>query len=342
MLSKMCTYRKKLPSPNSDTTKGIVHTTLPNQLANVTMFGAIAAARKAGYGDKEQADDAAVEAMRNQFNSMPVKATIVIGEGERDEAPMLYIGEQLGSGGPAIDIAVDPLENTNATATLGPRAISVLAASESGGLFHAPDMYMEKLIVGPEAAPYVDLDFTVKKNIAGIAKGLERDIEDLVIVVLDRDRHEDLVADIRATGARVKLIPDGDLLPGIAAAMRGTGIHAVMGIGAAPEGVITAAALRCIKGKMQARFWPKNEEEKKRLKKMGGSLNKVYTHEELAPGKTIIFSATGVTNGDILHGVRFFGHGARTQTLLMDNQSHQIRFIDTTHVFDKLKIEYHL
>lgn len=319
-----------------------MHTTLPSQLANVTMCGAIAAARKAGFGDKHQADDAAVVAMREQLNSLPIRGTIVIGEGERDEAPMLFIGEKLGSGGRAIDIAVDPLENTNATASLGPRAISVLAVSERGGLFHAPDMYMEKLIVGPEAAPYVDLDYSVKKNIAGIAKGLERDIEDLVIVVLDRDRHEELIVEIRETGARVKLIPDGDLLPGIAAAMRGTGIHAVMGIGAAPEGVITAAALRCIKGKMQARFWPKNDEEKRRLTKMGGKLGKVYSHEELAPGKTVIFAATGVTNGDVLRGVHFFGHGARTQSLIMDNQSHQINFIDTTHVFDKTQIEYRL
>jgi len=316
--------------------------TLAYDLANTTMVGAMAAARKAGFGDKDLADQAAVEAMRTQLNQLDVTASIVIGEGERDQAPMLYIGEKLGKGGQAIDIAVDPLENTNATTSLGPRAISVLAASEKGGLFHAPDMYMNKLIVGPEAAEVVDLDYPVKKNLKNLAKALERTVEDLVIVILDRDRHEELIAQVRATGARVKLIPDGDLIPGIAAAMRGTGIHAVMGIGAAPEGVITAAALNCIKGKMQARFWPKNQAEKERLIKMGGDPNKVYTHAELAPGKTLIFAATGVTNGDVLKGVRFFGHGARTQTLLIDNQTNQIRFIDTTHVFDKDQIEYRL
>jgi len=319
-----------------------MHHTFSQHLANTTMAGAIAAARKSGFGNKNSADLAATEAMRAYLDQMPAQTTIVIGEGERDEAPMLYIGEKIGQGQTKIDVAVDPLENTNATANLNNRAISVLAASEAGGLFHAPDMYMNKLIVGPEAAEHVDLDYSVEKNIQGLAKGLERDIEDLVIVVLDRDRHEDLVAEIRRVGARVKLISDGDLLPGIAAAMRGTGIHAVMGIGAAPEGVITAAALRCIKGKMQARFWPKNDEEKQRLKKMGGKLDKVYTHEELASGHTIIFAATGVTNGDVLRGVRFFGHGARTHTLLMDNQTNQIRFIDTTHVFDKEQIKYRL
>jgi len=319
-----------------------MHNTLPQHLANTTMVGAIAAARKSGFGEKNEADQAATEAIRKHFGHIPFETTIVIGEGERDEAPMLYIGEKIGKGDQKIDVAIDPLENTNATAYLGNRAISVLAASETGGLFHAPDMYMRKLIVGPEAAPYVDLDYSAEKNIKGMAKGLERDIEDLVVVILDRDRHEDLIKEVRATGARVKLIADGDLLPGIAAAMRGTGIHAVMGIGAAPEGVITAAALRCIKGKMQARFWPKNDAEKKRLIKMGGKLDKVYTHEELASGKTIIFTATGVTNGDILKGVRFFGHGARTHSLLMDNQTNQVRFIDTTHVFDKERVEYRM
>ena len=319
-----------------------MHNTLPQHLANTTMVGAIAAARKSGFGEKNEADQAATEAIRKHFGHIPFETTIVIGEGERDEAPMLYIGEKIGKGKQKIDVAIDPLENTNATAYLGNRAISVLAASETGGLFHAPDMYMRKLIVGPEAAPYVDLDYSAEKNIKGMAKGLERDIEDLVVVILDRDRHEDLIKEVRATGARVKLIADGDLLPGIAAAMRGTGIHAVMGIGAAPEGVITAAALRCIKGKMQARFWPKNDAEKKRLIKMGGKLDKVYTHEELASGKTIIFTATGVTNGDILKGVRFFGHGARTHSLLMDNQTNQVRFIDTTHVFDKERVEYRM
>jgi fructose-1,6-bisphosphatase II len=289
------------------------------------------------------ADREAVRAMRKFLNSVDFKGKVVIGEGERDKAPMLYIGEKLGTGkGNAVDIAVDPLENTNATAALGPRAISVLAASEKGGLFHAPDMYMEKLVVGPEASGKVELDAPVKKNLAAIAKALERDVRDLVVVVLDRDRHEELITDIRKVGARVKLVPDGDLLPGIAACMRGSGVHALMGIGAAPEGVMTAAALRCIKGEMQARFWPKNKEEEKRLKKMGGDPKKIYKENNLASGETIIFCATGVTDGDILQGVKFFGGGARTHTLVMSTQTGKIRFVDTTHVFDKKVIEYRL
>ncbi|MCK4588567.1 class II fructose-bisphosphatase [Candidatus Woesebacteria bacterium] len=313
------------------------------ELSHATEVGAIAAARAAGFGDKKMADREAVRAMRGFLNSVDFKGKVVIGEGERDEAPMLYIGEKLGTGkGSAVDIAVDPLENTNATAALGPRAISVLAASEKGGLFHAPDMYMEKLVVGPEALGKVELDAPVKKNLAAIAKTLDRDVRDLVVVVLDRDRHEELITDIRKAGARVKLVPDGDLLPGIAACMRGSGVHALMGIGAAPEGVITAAALRCIKGEMQARFWPKNKEEEKRLKKMGGDPKKIYKEKNLASGETIIFCATGVTDGDILQGVNFFGGGARTHTLVMSTQTGKIRFVDTTHVFDKKVIEYRL
>jgi len=313
------------------------------QLSHATEVGAMAAARAAGFGDKKGADRAAVKAMRKFFNGVEFSGRVVIGEGERDEAPMLFIGEKLGTGkGKAVDIAVDPLENTNATASLGPRAIAVLAASERGGLFHAPDMYMEKLVVGPEAAGKVHLDATPKANLKTLAKVLERDIRDLVIVILDRDRHEELIAKVRETGARVKLIPDGDLLPGAAVCMRGTGVHAVMGIGAAPEGVMTAAALRCLKGGMQARFWPKNAEEEERLKKMGGSLKKIYSEKELASGKTIIFCATGVTNGDVLKGVRFFGGGARTHSLVMSTQTGKIRLVDTTHVFDKKEIEFRL
>lgn len=313
------------------------------QLSHSTELAAIAAARAAGFGNKNRADAAAVKAMRKYFNTVEFDGKVVIGEGEKDEAPMLFIGEELGTKkGRKIDIAVDPLENTNATASLGPRAIAVLAAAERGGLFHAPDMYMAKLIVGPEAAGKVNLDASVKKNLSVLAESLERNIKDLVVVVLDRDRHDELIKDIRKAGARVKLIPDGDLLPGIAAAMRGSGIHAVMGIGAAPEGVITAAGLRCIKGEIQARFWPKNKEEEERLKKMGGDPEKVYKTEELASGENIIFCASGVTDGDILKGVRFFGGGARTNSLVMNTVSNKIRLIDTTHVFDKNKIEYQL
>ncbi|MBT4124242.1 MAG: class II fructose-bisphosphatase [Candidatus Pacebacteria bacterium] len=317
--------------------------TLALSLSHATEIGAIEAARAAGYGDKNGADQAAVTAIRDSFNKIDFSGKIVIGEGERDEAPMLYIGEKVGTGkGKEVDIAIDPLENTNATATLGPRAIAVLAASEKGGLFHAPDMYMEKLIVPPRAAGKVNLDDPVKTTLKTLATVLKRDVDDLTITILDRSRNEETIAKVREAGARVKLIMDGDLFPGVATCMRGTGVHAVMGIGAAPEGVMTAAALRCIKGEMQARFWPKNKGEEDRLKKMRGKLNKIYTHKELASGKNIIFCATGVTNGDILKGIRFFGDGARTHSLVMTNQSNKIRFIDTTHVFDRKTVEYHI
>ena len=313
------------------------------ELNHATEVGAIGAARAAGFGDKKRADNEAVKAMRASLNQVDFKGRVVIGEGERDEAPMLYIGEELGTGkGLAIDIAVDPLENTNATAGLGPRAISVLAASEKGGLFHAPDMYMEKLIVDPRAAGKVHLDAAPKDNLKAIAKSLDRDIKDLVVVMLDRPRNEEQVAKVREAGARVQLVLDGDLMPGIAACMRGTGVHAVMGIGAAPEGVITAAGIRCLKGEMQARFWPQSQEEEKRLVKMGGKLGKIYTHDELASGKTIMFCATGVTSGEALRGVKFFGGGCRTHSLVMSIQTEKVRFIDTTHVFDKNKIDYRL
>jgi len=313
------------------------------ELLHATEVGAIGAARESGFGDKKNADRGAVKAMRQYLNTVKFRGRIVIGEGEKDEAPMLYIGESLGTGkGLAIDIAVDPLENTNATATLGMRAISVLAASEKGGLYQGPEMYMDKLIVGSEAAGKVHLDDAPKKNLKALAESLDRDIRDLVIVILDRERNEEIVAKVREAGARVSLIADGDLIPGIAACMRGTGVHAVMGIGGGPEGVIVAAAIRCLKGEMQARFWPKNQEEREKLIKMGRNPNKLYTHEELASGKKIVFCATGVTDGEVLTGVKFFGGGARTHSLLMSTEVEKVRFIDTTHVFNRKEIEFRL
>ena len=325
------------------------------ELSHATEAGAIAAARAAGFGDKEAADQAATEAMRAFLNTVDFHGRIVIGEGERDAAPMLYIGEELGAKGGAhngkrghsdisttraIDIAVDPLENTNATASLGPRAISVLAAAEKNGLFHAPDMYMEKLIVPNEAAGKVKLDDPAEKTVRTVARSLGRDVADLVVVILDRPRNQSYIDGVRKAGARVKLVPDGDLMPGIAACMRGSGVHALMGIGAAPEGVITAAALRCIKGGMQARFWPRDDAEKKRLRDMGGNHTKIYTQHELASGREIIFAATGVTSCEILNGVDFFAGGARTHTLVMSTITNKIRFINTTHIFDKTQVEY--
>lgn len=316
---------------------------LSDHLPHITEVGAIAAARIVGLGDKNGADHAAVQAIRKAFNEIEFNGRIVIGEGERDEAPMLFIGEKIGTGvGHQVDIAIDPLENTNATANFNNNAISVLAASEKGGLFHAPDMYMDKLIVGAEASGKVFLDAKPLENLKAIAEALKRDIRDLVIVILDRERNEELIAHVREAGARVKLVMDGDLMPGVAVCLRGSGVHAVMGIGAAPEGVITSAAIRCLKGQYQGRFWPKNLAETERLKKMGGDPKKIYTQNELASGENIVFCATGVTSGDLLEGVRFFGGGAKSQTLLMANQLNEISFLTKIHILDKEEIEFRI
>ncbi len=303
---------------------------------------AIACAHTMGQGDRHKSDQVAVEAMRKCMDSVPIDGTIVIGEGERDEAPMLYIGEKVGlaaKGGskglelPKVDIAVDPLEGTNLCATGEPNAIAVLAASESGGLLHAPDLYMEKLVVGPSSKGAVSLDATVGQNLKAIARCLERDVEDLVVIVLDRPRHEKLIADIRATGARIRLIGDGDLSAGIAAAVVGSGVHAVMGTGGAPEGVLTAAAMRCLNGEIFARLVVKKPEDEERCRAMGISdFKRVYTSKDLASGEKVIFAATGVTDGTLMKGVRFFGDGTRTSSIVMQSNPPRIRFIDTIYV----------
>ncbi|MCX7912979.1 MAG: class II fructose-bisphosphatase [Thermodesulfovibrionales bacterium] len=309
------------------------------EILRVTEAAAIAAARLMGKGDRKDADRAAVNAMRTALNDISFRGKIVIGEGERDEAPMLYIGEEVGSGGDLeVDIAVDPLEGTNLCATGSPNALSVMAVSEKNGLLYCPDTYMEKLVVRPAAKGVVDIRASVKENLEGIARALSRDIDDLVVVILDRPRHEQLIKDVRAAGARIKLISDGDITPAIAAIVEGTGIHALMGIGGAPEGVLSAAAVKCLGGEMQARMRWRNEEEKQRAIKMGMDISedKVYTTDDLAPGDDIVFVATGVTKGDILNGVSFFGGGARTNSLILSSKTREIRFVDTVHVFDKV------
>ena len=302
---------------------------------------AIACAHTMGQGDRHKSDQVAVEAMRREMDSVPIDGTIVIGEGERDEAPMLYIGERLGMGAkataphmfPEVDIAVDPLEGTNLCATGAPNALAVLAASEGGGLLHAPDIYMEKLVVGPSSRDVVDLDAPVKFNLRAIAQSLNRKIEDLVVIVLERPRHEKLIADIRATGARIRLIGDGDLSAGITAAVVGSGVHAVMGIGGAPEGVITAAAMRCLGGEIYARLVVSTPEHEQRCRAMGiTDFKKIYRSKDLASGNNIVFAATGVTDGSLMKGVRFFGDGIRTTSLVMQTHPHRIRFIDSIHV----------
>lgn len=308
-------------------------------ILRVCELAAIEAARLMGKGNRKEADQAAVTAMRKALNNIPIRGRIVIGEGERDEAPMLYIGEEVGdSAGPEVDIAVDPLEGTNLCATGMPNALTVMAVTEKNGLLYCPDTYMEKLVVRPQAKGMVDIRKSVKENLEALAKALGRDIDDLVVVVLDRPRHEALIKEIRAAGARIKLISDGDITPAIAATVEGTGIHALMGIGGAPEGVLSAAAVKSLGGEMQARMRWRNEEEKKRAIAYGMDISedKVYTLDDLVPSDSIIFVATGVTKGDLLNGVRFFGGGARTHSLVIDSRQKLIRFIDTIHVFDKI------
>lgn len=316
-----------------------IEETLAFEFVRVVEEAAIAAARTMGQGDRPGSDQAAVQAMRAAFEQVPVSGNIVIGEGERDKAPMLYIGEEVGAPRvpgidfPKVDIAVDPLEGTNLCATGAPNSIAVLAVSEPGGLLHAPDCYMEKIIAGPACRDALDLDAPVRYNLKAIAHCLDRDMRDLVIMVLDRPRHQDLITQIRATGARIRLIGDGDLSAGIAAAVRGAGVHAVMGTGGAPEGVITAAALRCLHGEMVARLVVNTPELEERVGEMGiRDSKRVYTAHDLAPGEQIIFAACGVTGGSLLNGVRFFGEGSRTHSLLMTMASNKVRFVDTVHM----------
>ena len=306
---------------------------LSREFLRVVENAAVACARTMGQGERKHSDAMAVESMRKSMDTLQMRGTVVIGEGERDEAPMLYIGERVGTwqdDAPEVDIAVDPLEGTNLCATGSPNAIAVLAAANKGGLLHAPDCYMEKIIVGPAAKGAVHLDATVKENLKAIATRLDRAVSDLVVIVLDRPRHEKLIEDIRSAGARIRLITDGDLSAGISAAVRRTNVHAVMGTGGAPEGVLTAAALRCLNGYMQARLVPTKEGQEERMRSMGiTDVKRVYTERDLAPGPHIMFAACGVTDGNLLRGVRFFGHGCRTSSVLMSSTEHLIRFVDS-------------
>ena len=309
------------------------------EFLRVVEKAAIASARTMGQGDRPQADQVATETMRQTMDSVPMRGNIVIGEGERDEAPMLYIGEKVGAEFPdgrqvpEINIAVDPLEGTNLCATGAPGAITVLAASEKGGLLNAPDCYMEKIVVGPSCKHAIDLDAPVADNLKNIARRLQRGVDDLVVIVLDRPRHEKLISDIRKAGARIKLIGDGDLSAGIAAAVIGTGVHCVMGSGGAPEGVITAAAIRCLNGYMLGRLVINKPELEERIAKMGiKDKNRIYEAQDLAPGKQMIFAATGVTDGALMKGVRFFGEGIRTSSVIMTLKTGKVRFIDSIHL----------
>lgn len=317
----------------------IIDRELTMEFVRVTEAAAIACGRWMGKGDKIAADQAAVDAMRAMFDSVSISGTVVIGEGEMDEAPMLYIGEEVGAGGAAVDIAVDPLEGTNLVAKGLPGAIAVLAIAPKGGLLHAPDMYMNKIAVGPKAAGKVHIDAPVKENLRAVASALDRKVEDLTVVILDRPRHAGIIQEVRDAGARIKLITDGDVSPAVNVGIEGTGIHMMLGIGGAPEGVIAAAALKCLGGDMQGKLWPENDMEVERAKQMGvNDIHKVLTINDLASGKDIIFAATAITQGDLLNGVRYFGGGVRTHSIAMRLSSGTIRFVDAIHKYEHIPL----
>jgi fructose-1,6-bisphosphatase class II len=304
------------------------------EVVRVTEAAALSCARLMGRGDETAADQAAVDAMRRAFNGLAIRGTVVIGEGERDEAPMLYIGEQVGTGeGPEVDIALDPLEGTTICANGAPNALSVIAIAEKGNFLHCPDTYMDKIAVGPAGKGVVDLDKSPTENLKALAEAKGVRVEDLTAIILSRPRHEALIREVREAGARIKLIGDGDVSAAIATTKPETGIDILFGIGGAPEGVLAAAALRCVEGDMQGRLKPRNPQEIERARKMGiHDITKKFSLEELASGD-VMFAATGVTDGDYLKGVHFFQGGATTQSIVMRSRTRTIRILDTTHHF---------
>lgn len=305
------------------------------ELVRVTEAAALASSRWVGKGDKVAADDAATEAMRRVLGSMEINGTVVIGEGEMDEAPMLYIGEQLGTGaGPEVDIAVDPLEGTSICAKGMNGSIATIALAPRGGFLHAPDMYMEKLVVGPLAKGAIDINETPAVNLRRVAEAKGRRVEELTVVILDRPRHERMVTEIRKAGARIHLISDGDVAPAIAAAVEESGVDLLMGIGGAPEGVLAAAALKCLGGDMQGRLVFMSKEERNRAQGMGiDDFDRVYSIDDMAKGD-VFFAATGITSGDLLKGVRYFPGGASTHSIVMRSKSRTVRFIESRHHFE--------
>jgi len=311
------------------------------EVIRITEAAALASARLMGRGDRKLADHVAVEAMRRAFDTIDIRGTVVIGEGERDEAPMLYIGEKVGHGwtdndedSPRVDIAVDPLEGTNLCATGAPDAISVIAIADDGQFLNAPDTYMDKIAVGPEAKGVIDMRETPTWNLQRIAAAKGKRVEDLAAVILDRDRHTDLIAEVRQAGARIRLIGDGDVSGAVMTTREDSGIDVLFGIGGAPEGVIAAAAMRCVGGELQGRLRFRSEEERQRAYKMGVKPEGyIYSTDELASGH-VMFAATGVTRGYLLDGVRFTGTGAHTQSIVMRSKSGTVRLIDATHRFD--------
>ncbi len=308
-------------------------------LVRVTEAGAMAAGRWVGRGDKIAADQAAVDAMRLMLDTVSMAGVVVIGEGEKDEAPMLYNGEEVGNGhGPGVDVAVDPLEGTRLTALGMPNAIAVIAVAERGTMFFpGAAVYMDKIAVGPEAADVIDIEAPAAENVRRVAKAKGMYAEDVTVVVLDRDRHESLIAELREAGAKVRLITDGDVAPSIAAARPGTGVDILMGIGGTPEGVISAAAIKCLGGAIQGRLWPRNDGERQELVDAGYDIDRVLRTDDLVAGEDVFVAATGVTDGALLHGVRYTGTGADTASIVMRSRSGTVRRIEATHHWGKLE-----
>jgi fructose-1,6-bisphosphatase II len=306
------------------------------ELVRITEAAAIASSKWMGRGLKNEADDAATTAMRNVFDTIPMRGVVVIGEGEMDEAPMLYIGEELGTGqGPEVDVAVDPLEGTNIVAAGGWNALAVLAIADRGNLLNAPDMYMDKIAVGPESVGKIDINAPVIDNLRAVAKAKNKDIEDVVATILDRPRHKDIIDQIRAAGARIKLINDGDVAGAINTAFDKTGVDILFGSGGAPEGVIAAVGLKCLGGEIQGKLLPQNEEEAQRCKDMGIDVTKVLMMEDLVKGDDAIFAATGVTDGELLKGVQLKGAFAESHTLVMRAKTGTVRFVEGRHSLKK-------
>jgi fructose-1,6-bisphosphatase class II len=309
-----------------------MRTTRIVEMLEVTEAAALAAGRWMGKGEKNLADQAAVEAMRTAFDGLDISGEIVIGEGERDEAPMLFIGEKVGRGGEEIDIAVDPLEGTNLTAYGQPNSLAVLAFGPKDTLLHAPDTYMMKVATGPSAAGAIHVDATPTENVKAVAKALGRDPEDIVVCILDRERHADMIREVRSSGARIRLITDGDVFGAVATAIEGTGIHLYMGIGGAPEGVLAAAAMKCIGGTFMGRFAFRNDSERERATVMSKcDIDGVLDMECLVNTDDAAFIASGVTDGEMLRGVKYFGGGARTHSVAMDGKTGTVRFIETVY-----------
>lgn len=312
--------------------------TLSLEFARVVEAAALRSGRLLGRGQKDAADGLAVDAMRQAFDSVRISGTVVIGEGEIDEAPMLYIGEHVGAGGPEVDIAVDPIEGTNLIAKGQNGAIAVMAIAEKGGLLHAPDMYMEKLCVGPRGAGAIDITKSLTDNIKNVAAKMNRNVDEITLVMLDRERHHGLMKEARDLGARIMLISDGDVNPAMECCIEGSGVHMVVGTGGAPEGVLAAAALKCVGGDMQARLKPETEEEIRRCHEMGiTDVNQVLTLDDLVRTDDVIFAATAITRGNLLNAIQYFPGGARTHTIVMRSKTGTVRFLDTVHMDDKLR-----